>query len=317
MNVINQFLRKAVNQDIDDINEELTRLDDINALFADVSYRPSYISVLPKIKQYQIWTVKNNYIDYEGKHQHLDHPMMVLLTSDCEDLDEETSFVRGCPLSPFIGMSSEDDLVCHDASIIGFPFLIESWNEQPMLTDILDKYVTDFYAEVYELDSTIDDRQQSFRDIEISNARYLNKSIISYVNEMERSDHFSFSVVVSFADYIKTKHMPVMDITKPRIVDLPLGEEYAMAARTGNIVTDNDCIDFCTDELPFRIEVRKKTKGYILTIIPKIVVSLLDNSNEEINGVSNSERIVFENLKKGLYTIKSPLVNNRLTIRLK
>lgn len=317
MNIISQFLGKAVNRDIVNINDGLSRRDSINAMFEGAECRPSYIRALPQVKQHQIWTVKNNYIDYEGQKQSLCHPMMVLLTSECEDLDEDTSFVRGCPISPFIEMASDDDLVCRDASLIGFPFLIESWNEQPMLVDILDKFVTDFYTEVNEPDSSVDNYKQAFRDIEISNAHYLNMSIVSYINEMERSENFSFSVVVSFADYLKTKHMPVMDITKPRIVELPLGEEYAMAAKTGNRVTDNDCIDFCTDELPFRIEVRKKPKGYIMTIIPRIVVNLLDNNNEEINGVSNSERIVFENLKKGLYTITSPLVNNRLTIRLK
>jgi hypothetical protein len=317
MNIINQFLGKSVNRGIVNINEGLSRLDDINAMFEGAAYRPSYIHALPQVKPYQIWTIKNNYLDYEGQRQSLCHPMMVLLTSDCEDLDDDISFVRGCPISPFIEMATDDDIVCRDASLIGFPFLIESWNEQPMLVDVLDKYVADFYTEVNESDSNVDEIQQSFRDIEISNARYLNNSIMSYINEMERSENFSFSVVVSFADYIKTKHMPVMGITKPRIVELPLGEEYAMAAKTGNRVTDNDCIDFCTDELPFKIEVRKKNKGYVMTIIPRIVVSLLDNNNEEINGVSNSERIVFENLKKGLYTIISPLVNNRLTIRLK
>lgn len=317
MNIINKFLETEVVQEQDKIKADATGLGELNALFKNNVVHPSSMRILPKIKQYQIWTVKKNYLDYEGELQNCKHPMMVLLTCDCEDLDDDTQFVRGCPLSPFIEMAGADDQVCNDSSIIGFPFLIEVWNEQPMLVDILDKYVGDYYVEVKDLEANLDKELLHFREIEISNARYLNKSILAYTNEMERSKHFSFSAVISFVNVIKTKHMPIMNILKPRLIDLSIGEEYALAAKSGNIITDNDCIDFCSEELPFKIEIRKKVSGYIMTIIPKVEISLRDNNNEKIEGVSNSERIVFENLKKGLYSISCPQVNEPITIRLK
>ena len=316
MNIINQFLGKAVNQDIVNIDEGLSRRGDINAMFEGAAYRPSYIRALPQVKQHQIWTVKNIYIDYEGQRQSLCHPMMVLLTSECEDLDEDTSFVRGCPISPFIEMASDDDLVCRDASLIGFPFLIESWNEQPMLVDILDKFVADFYTEVIELDSTVDDYQQSFRDIEISNAMFLNRSIIAYMSEMERADGFSFSVDFISGSNVRTIYMPKLHEQSPKLIPLTGHAEYAMAARSGNILTENDCIEIDSVDIPFRIEVRKKNSEYILTIIPKVDIELSRNG-KTFDYQSNDERIVYSGLKRGLYDIKTTLTSEKITIRLK
>ena len=111
--------------------------------------------------------------------------------------------------------------------------------------------------------------------------------------------------------------MPQLNVFAPKLLDLPRGEEYSMAARTGNVLTDNDCIDFYTDELPFKVEIRKKTTGYVLTIIPKIEVCLKNDCDEEFNSSSNSERLVYDNLKRGLYTITSPQINNSIIIRLK
>lgn len=317
MNIINKFLETETIQELDNIRTDSNGLGKLNALFTKSITPPPFLRILPKIRQNQIWTVKKNYLDYEGELQYSKHPMMVLITSDCEDLDQETQFVRGCPISPFVEMAGSDDQLCDDSSVTGFPFLIEVWNEQPMLVDILDKYVADYYAEMRETVSNLDQEQMKFREIEISNARFLNRSILAYTNEMEKSENFSFSVDISFSDFIKTKHMPLMNTARPRLIDLPIGQEYASAAKTGNMITDNDCIDFSAVDLPFKIEVRKKARGYIMTIIPKVEISLRDNNNEQIEGVSNSERIVFENLKKGLYTISCPLINEPITIRLK
>ena len=317
MNIINKCLEAEAVQEEDNIKVSANGLCELNALFKRRIVPPSFLRIMPKIKQNQIWTVKTNYLDFEGVLQYTKHPMMVLLTSECEDLDEDTQFVRGCPISPFIEMAGINDQVCNDSSITGFPFLVEVWNEQPMLVDILDKYVGDYYADIRALVSNEDNEINRFREIEISNARFLNKSVLAYTNEMEKSNIFSFSVDISFADFIKTKHMPMMNTPKPRMIDLPFGEEYASAAKSGNIITDNDCIDFLTEDLPFKVEVRKKNLGYIMTIIPKIQINLRDNNDNQIDGVSNSERIVFEHLKKGLYTISCPLINEPIIIRLK
>lgn len=56
---------------------------------------------------------------------------------------------------------------------------------------------------------------------------------------------------------------------------------------------------------------------YNAIIISKVEVVLRNLENKQIEGTSNSERIVYGGLRKGLYQIESPLLNKTITIRLK
>lgn len=318
MNVINDFLKTRNSSDnISTVTCSEHTLSKLNNMFAEMKCQVKKLQVLPKIKQDQIWSVKKEYLDYEGILQTSPHPMLVLITTDPESLDSYNEFVRVCPISPFIEMATNTDQICDDSSIVGFPFLVETWNEQPILVDLLDKYAGNYYSDLIEKDEVLNQSQNEFREIEISNARFLNHSIIAYTNEKERSNMFSFSVDLQYSDFSKSKHMPLMNIGKPMLISLRDNEEYAAAARMGQNITENDCIEFRNKDLPFQLEVRKKNDLFVLTIIPKIDVQVIDFNNQELQGMSNSERIVYNDLHVGLYTIKSPLLNKEIIIRLK
>lgn len=316
MDVINKFLETNFNQEPENIKTSQNRLGELNALFNKSVTPPSVMRILPKVKHNQIWTIKKDYLDYEGDLQQIKHPMMVLLTCDSEDLDDETQFVRGCPISPFVEMASEDDQICEDSSITGFPFLIEIWNEQPMLVEILDKFVGNYYAEFINSESALTNEQSSFREIEISNARYLNRSISAYLNEKENANNFSFSVDFLINSEVRTLHMPKLKNQSQTLKPLNEQAEYALVARSGNTLTDNDYIEIDTTNMPFHIEVRKKNDEYILTIIPEVEITLSTNG-KIISSYSNNNRIVYSGLKQGLYNIETPLTTNKITIRLK
>ena len=318
MNVINNFLRTRISSDdFSPVACSEHSLSTLNNMFAEKKCQVKKLRILPKIKQDQIWSVKKEYLDYEGILQTSPHPMLVLINTDPESLDSDNEFVRVCPISPFIEMATSTDQICDDPSIIGFPFLVETWNEQPVLVDLLDKYVGNYYSDLIEKEEVLSQSQNEFREIEISNARFLNHSIIAYTNEKERSNIFSFSVDLQYSDFSKSKHMPLMNIGNPMLVSLRENEEYAAAARMGHNITENDCIEFCNKDLPFQLEVRKKNDCFVLTIIPKIDVQVIDFNNQELQSTSNSERIVYNGLHIGLYTIKSPMLNNEIIIRLK
>lgn len=318
MNVINKFLSGCVDDATSDVNISVNENDAhlINNIFASFNKSRPSLRILPKYRRNQIWTVKSQYIDFEGEIQKSKHKTMVLLISEPEDLSEDVSFVRVCPLSPFIDMASLNDVLCNDASLVGFPFIVETWNEQPMLTEILDKYVGDYSCDILESNENLSKDQQTFREIEISNARFLSQSIIAYTNEMERADYFSFSVDFMSDSKVRTIHMPKLNVQSPTLIPLTGHAEYAMAARSGNLLTDNDCIEIDSVDVPFHIEVRKKNNEYILTIIPKVDVKLSSNG-KTFDSRSNDERIVYSGLKQGLYDIESPLTSKKITVRLK
>jgi len=156
-----------------------------------------------------------------------------------------------------------------------------------MLTELLDNFVADYYLDFNEKDEILSDDQKCFREIEISNALYLNHSITAYLNEMERAKDFAFSVDLHLNNTVKTIHMPVLNVQAPKLVHLSDHEEYAQAARMNNRLTENDCIEVGNEKLPFALEVRKKSGDYVLTIIPKVDVQLIKNG-QEIHGMSNS-----------------------------
>ncbi len=318
MDVINDFLKNNTETESSEetilVNEE--EVNRINNMFASLHQIRPILNPIPEFRENQIWTVKTNYLDYEGVLQQAKHHMMVQLISEPEKLDSDTTFVRVCPISPFIELSSESDQICDDPSIIGFPFIVETWNEQPILTEILDSFVGDYYQENSDKNEILSKEQSDFREIEISNARFLNHSVTAYINEMERAENFSFSVDLQYLNFAKTVRMPVLNVKNPKIISLSNHEEYAMAARTGNCLTEDDSIELTNLGLPFNVEIRKKKGEYVLSIIPVVEIKLR-NKGQEMVGMSNSERIVFSGLRKGLYEIESPLINNKISIRFK
>ena len=318
MDIINQFLENHIStgNPKEDILVTANEVKRVNDMFSSLRINLPHLRILPKFRKKQIWSVKTRYMDYEGVLQQTNHNTLVLLTSDPEELDDDISFVRVCPLTPFIEAASSSDQLCDDPSIVGFPFFVEIWNEQPILAELLENFVADYYLDVNDEEEALSEAQRKFREIEISNALYLNHSITAYMNEMERAKDFAFSVDLHLNNTVKTIHMPVLNVQTPKLVHLSDHEEYAQVARMNNCLTENDCIEVGDEKLPFTLEVRKKSGAYVLTIIPKVDVQLFKNG-KEIYGMSNSERIVYNGLRKGIYQINSKKSNDIVSIRLK
>jgi hypothetical protein len=210
MKTIIQFLKSEVGDFSDDsekVNLAGVEIENLRNLFLSRSKsanQTSRLKIKPQIQRNQIWTVKNEYDDFQCVCQKTSHPLLVLINTE-PDVIEGEDFTRVLIVSPFIEMATERDEVCEDPSIIGFPFLVESWNDQPILTEILDEYVGYYELElisfakseafelVNEPDSeylkasseTLSDIQQEFRNIEISRAKYLNHSVLSLLSFLE------------------------------------------------------------------------------------------------------------------------------------
>lgn len=165
-------------------------LDKLNNIFREISeFREhnKYFKIRPRLQKNQIWSVKNEYEDFVGNTQRTAHPLLVLLNEEPDNIEDEV-FIRVFLISPFVELSSDSDEVCYDSSIIGFPFLVEKWNNQPVLYEILDEYLGYYEPKHTSLingeaidESTIrlNNYQRDFRDIEISKAKHLNISVLA------------------------------------------------------------------------------------------------------------------------------------------
>lgn len=322
MNAIVDFL-KSQPQDSTSVsfgkNYRITKSDINNLMryFSKDFYKPSIIRLLPSKKKGQIWTVKKEYIDYQGNMQITQHPPMVLICSQPEVMQGE-QVLRVQPISPFIEMAGKDDLICERQNIVGFPFLVETWNEQPLMAEILEHYIgncdVDDFIELGTQDSSNEDIE-NFRRIEIDNAKFLNHSLLVYLNELERSEHFVFSADLFFNGSKKSVHVAK---GQPDFSLLMQHESYSIAAKSGNSSDDESIIDFDEPNLPFKIQVRHNNDGYVLTLHTSESVKLsLDSTDQSYKAYCVKNRIIFSELPSGLYRIEGNSLDDIITIRLK
>ncbi|MDR1883316.1 MAG: hypothetical protein LBR26_11135 [Prevotella sp.] len=321
MNTIIQFLKgdDISTKDIEQIDVSAEEVEKINQLFTkNVAARKvrSHLRMLPEVQKNQIWSIKSEYVDLLGNTQKTVNPFLVSIATDIDTIEDE-EFIRIFVITPFVEMATEHDIVCKDASVIGFPFLVETWNEQPILTEILDSCLG--YYEVF--DSFIEQEkssaiQKEFREVEILRAKYLNHSIRAMLNSIEINQEQEFSTIISI--FGKNQYLSCPKEIQPAntfIVQEP-ALEYLAAAESG-ISKKDKCIQYQNEELPFDIQIRKEVDGFIVSISPVSDIEIFDNNNKKCNGLSNNKKIVFSSLKNGLYTLYSKQIKEPVKIRLK
>jgi hypothetical protein len=333
MKPILQFLKNQVdsisenNERVDVKEKDIESLENLFKNRSEQVNHSRHLIIKPVIQRNQIWTVKTEYDDFQGIYQKTSHPFIVSINNEQEEIEGE-EFVRVFIVSPFIEMASTNDEICNDSSIIGFPFLIEIWNNQPVLSELLDEYVGYYEPnsilnskeEVFELinkpsaeysstkteELTVE--QQEFRTIEISRAKYINHSIISLLSFLENRQSQDAGVVISLFDQIEYPHFFVGQTQKE--------PNLALAAKSG-VESEDKYLLYENQNLPFQIYFRKNEDGFIISVQTSDKVKLLTNKNKEITSTSNEEKSVFANLKAGKYTLISEQVKEPIKIRLK
>lgn len=320
MNTILQFLKMEFDKEIEGSGRMMIGSNDlikINKLFTEArsnTHISHNIKLKPSIRKNQIWSVKKEYYDFLGIKQSVSIPLLIIVKTEPGDIQEEP-FVRINVISPFLEFASSDDLVCNDASVIGFPFLIESWNDQPILTEILDEYLGYYEIEREnnrgeEIGESIklNNLQKEFRELEVAKAKHLNNSISSLLVFLENYQSQDCGVVISI---LNSSEFPKFYVGQNQ-----QDSSYALAAKS---LLDNEdkYIEYEQANLPYRIFIRKKYTGFVISVITKENIKLFDYYNEEIQGSKDKDKVVFDKLEKGLYFLKSEQVIEPVKIRIK
>ena len=306
----------ATDQDIENLrNQFISHSKSVN--------QPKNLKIQPRIQRNQIWTVKNKYDDFQGISQKTSHPFLVLTNNEPDDIEDEI-FIRVLIISPFIEMATESDEVCDDPSIIGFPFLIEAWNDQPILVELLEEYVGYYEAKsisfskskplelvnepISEYAKPNAEIQLEFRSTEISRAKYINHSVLSLLSFLENRQSQDAGVVISIFDKIEYPKFFIGKTQKE--------PNLSLAAKSGVDIEDKYLL-FEDKNLPFQIFIRKNEIGFIISVLSTEKMKLFTNQKAEITGTSNKEKSVFANLKAGNYILISEQVKEPIKIRLK
>jgi hypothetical protein len=268
----------------------------------------------PKIKKGQIWLCKQEYYDKLGNQIIGSIPYIVLVICNTENIANE-SFVRIHPISPFTEFKAADDIIISDNSIIGFDFIVETWNEQPILTELLDEYVGDLNIDLAKVDDTelnLSNIQKEFRKAEIRNTKYLRQSINSLIEFEELKEENT--VLLNIENSV---HLVKSDDSETKIISLinEAEQPYLQAAKKGRFKDRPTYLFYKTiDDVDIEIKIIKEDETYIVAVKQPMEIELKDS---RFTLLKQSTPNLYDNLRSGLYFVKVKGISNEIRIRLK
>lgn len=267
----------------------------------------------PKIKKGQIWLCKKEYYDALGNHIIGNTPFLVVIISEVESMVDET-FVRIQPISPFTEFKAADDIIIIDNSIIGFDFILETWNEQPILTELLDEYVGDLdidFTMTHETEENLSNNQKEFRKAEIRNTEYLRQSINSLIEYEElKEENTVFLNIENSLHLVKSDNKETKTI---RLINEP-EQTYLQAAKKGRFKDRPTFLFHKTIEgVDINIKILEENDTYVLAVKQPKEIELKDSHN---NLLKQSTPNLYDNLRSGLYFIKVKGISYEIRIKL-
>lgn len=268
----------------------------------------------PKTKKGQIWLCKQKYYDAFGNAIIGNIPYLVVVVSDIERLVNET-FARIQPISPFTEFIANDEILITDNSLVGFDFIIETWNEQPVLTELLDEYVGKLDIESLKNKDTklnLSDIQKEFRKVEIRNTAYLRQSIKSLIEFEELSEEKTV-----FLNIDNSIHFPESESKETKTISLfsEPKQNYSLAAKKGKLKDrPTTLFEKTIDGVKIEIKVVKDGEKYILAIKQAESVEVKDIIGTVLKQTTPN---LYDELTGGLYFISISGIENEIRIRLK
>ena len=270
----------------------------------------SQLKKIPEIKKGQIWLCKQTYFDKLGNEITGKNPYLVLVVNDIDKIANE-DFIRVQPISPFTEFLASDEILIEDNSVVGFDFIIETWNEQPILTELLDEFVGRLDIKNLKIDESglsLSKSQKEFRKAEIRNTAYLRQSINSLI-QLEESKEYN-TVFINIDNSI---YLPNEGKEKQKLLDLDLVKEpeqsYLLAAKKGKL-KDRQTFLFEDEKYGIKIKVIQESDGYVISVKKPENVEI---KNIDGNILKQSGPNLYDKVKSGLYFIKT----NEKEIRLK
>ena len=339
MNELIKYLKDPINLD----KEEITEINSESKLFLESNFKKyqslfnsnstnesiqemdsTNIDTEPSLSSGQIWLTKKEYIDFEGNEIEGKMPYYVYLSDNSTDF-MDMSYIRVQPLSLFLEFAANDDILVDDENITGFRFFIETWNEQPLATYLLDSYIgkLDLIGFSKITDRKLSQSHNDFRKYEIRNTAFLRQSVISYLSWLDNVQSDDNGVVINMGNI--PMYPPMDQYSEPK-------QQLFQALSKAEIDEENEIfvfneVDDKTD-LPIKISIIKSTNNRFTIIVDDkdgLTLEAIDdvyNTGEndiiiEKFPAENQSQVKFINLKSVLYFLKFDSIKQKIKIRLK
>jgi hypothetical protein len=137
-----------------------------------------------------LWLCKTSFTEANANEIKCKEAYAVVIVMEPDNLNGE-EFVRVQPISKQIEYRTEEDILVEDKTLLGYPFIIETWNEQPIITKLLDKKLGSVQDMVMDTDEPDEytDEQLTFRKSEIRRTAFLRQSVLSHMANSESSEY--------------------------------------------------------------------------------------------------------------------------------
>ena len=266
----------------------------------------------PKPSVNQIWLTKQDYIDNEGNYIAGKIPSYVLTSSEQEKI-RNMNFIRIQPISMFLDFASEGDIIVENEELTGFEFFIETWNEQPIQTCLLDQFIgelnTDEYLQIENV--LLSNEQKEFRKYEIRNTEYLRNSVSSFLSWDENKQSKNTGVIINIGN------VPYYPPAEHRTQQY---SQYLVAAKSGGedkseyFTTEKNTID-----IPYKIVVKKESNVFTIVIdgVENKVILTNNMGKMEEYTVIKENKVIIQGLEKGTFTLEIDSFEEKINVRLK
>jgi len=301
------------------IQESYRKLVKLQSKDAIQSKKVQLKSIPKKKLPGQIWLCKHNYVDYLGNVVQGILPYYILIVREPDVLgNTDTEFIRIQPISTFTEFHAFDDIVVADASIIGFPFLIETWNEQPILTSLLEEYICELNVHPNQGSTNekkklpFDDDQKKFRALEVNNTSYLRQSVISVLSWLENKQEEKSGVLINL---FGKSHYPTKNVVD--LLDAEYPVDFEVAAKNGLSNSRETYIfqEKISDHI-ITITAIKNENKYSVILDQLGESELIDAKGKQIQGIIKNEKQIFNELEFGIYELANKNHTTTIKIRL-
>ena len=265
----------------------------------------------PEKNKGQIWLCKQEYYDALGNKIRGNVPFLVYIVSKVDKIEDEP-FVRVMPVSPFTEFNANDEIIVNDKSVTGFEFTIETWNEQPVLTKLLDEFAGEINVKIpitEKINVNLSETQKEFRKAEIRNTAYLRQSVNSLLEfkeiTKEKKVFFNIDNSILFPKPENKENQTIGLFHEP-------AADYLSAGRKGNkLQRQTYLFEKTVNDTNVIIKIFDEGNTYILSIIEPENIELLNSKMEKLK---QSPSNLYTGLESGLYFIKVNDNENKIRI---
>lgn len=270
------------------------------------------LSFSPKPKIGQIWQIRQVYDDFLTNEIISPIPYIVVIAEAGLDIEGEP-FCRVFPITPTLEFCSDDDVIIKEPKLVGFPFLVECWNEQPMLTELLDEYIGKIDEKLLLIPnqlSSLNKFQIAFRKLEVENTSFIRQSMISLLAFLENKMENNLIIFINDG----------YQINKPLLISNNKNEDDVIGI-AAKLKIDEPKQTF-QSELEFgnelvKISITEQENSFNLFIESQTNLQLLNIENKPIHFEKFPTGISFNNLKSGLYYVTNQENKQKIKIRIK